>query len=146
MSEVSVNTTLFKEDENRKQRSIFFISNSLAEVETRYTHLEQATLALCVAAKKLRPYFQAHLIIVLTNLPLQNTIHQPDLAWRMARWAVKLSEFGIKYKPRLTLKGQVLADFLAELPLPEMVQDNNGWWILNWTEPLAKQELGSTCN
>ena len=44
---------------------------------------------------------------------------------------VELSEFGIQYKPRLALKGQVLVYFLVELPQPDVVQDNNGWWILN---------------
>ena len=111
--EVSVSSDLFKEDENRKQRPTFFVSKSLARAKTQYTHLEQAALALQVVAKKLRPYFQAHPIVVLTNLPLQNTIHKPDLSRRMARWEVELSEFGIQYKPRLTLKGQVSADFLA---------------------------------
>ena len=55
--DVSVSATLFKEDEHWKQRPIFFIRKSLSESETRYTRLEQATLALRVAAKKLRPYF-----------------------------------------------------------------------------------------
>ena len=70
VSEASISAVLFKEDENRKQRPILFVSKSLSEVETCYTRLKQATLALRVAAKKLRPYFQAHLIVVLTNLPL----------------------------------------------------------------------------
>ena len=55
VSEVLVSATLFKEDENRKQRPIFFIRKFLAEVETRYSRLEQAALALPVEAKKLRP-------------------------------------------------------------------------------------------
>ena len=67
ISKVSVSAALFKEDEKRKQRPIFFVRKSLSEVETQYTCLEQTTLALCVAAKKLRPYFQAHPIVVLTN-------------------------------------------------------------------------------
>ena len=87
-----------------------------------------------MATKELHPYFQAHPITVLTNLPLQNTIYKPDLSWRMARWAIELSEFGIHYKPRLALKGQVLVDFLAKLPQTDVVQDNNGWWILNVDE------------
>ena len=44
---------------------------------------------------------------------------------------IELSEFGIKYKPHLALKGYVLADFLVELPQPDVDQDNDGWWILN---------------
>ena len=99
VSKVSVSETLFKEDENRKQRQIFFIIKSLSKVETRYTRLEQVALALRVAAKRLRPYFQAHPIVLQTNLSLRSTIHKPDLSRRMARWAIELSEFGIQYKP-----------------------------------------------
>ena len=115
-SEIAFSATLFKECEDAKLRPIFFISKSLTDAETRYTHLEQASLALRTAAQKLRPYFQAQPFMVLTDLPLWGTIHKPDLSGRMARWAMELSEYGIQYKPRLSKKGQVLADFLAELP------------------------------
>ena len=122
-----MSATLFKEDENRKQRPIFFISKSLSKEETQYTCLEQATLALWVAAKKLRPYFQVHPIIVLTNLPLRSTIHKPDLSGRMVQWAVELSEFGSQYKPRLAVKGKVMADFLVKVPQQEIKSDNSDW-------------------
>ena len=49
----------------------------------------------------------------------------------MAHWAVELSEYGIQYKPRLDKKGQVLADFLAEIPQPETCLDSLNWWTLN---------------
>ena len=101
VSNVLVSIALFKEDENKKQRSIFFVSKFLVDVETQYNHLEQVALALLVATKKLRPYFQAHPIVVQTDLPLRSTIHKPDLFGRMARWAIELSEFSIQYKPRL---------------------------------------------
>ena len=110
---------------------MFFINKSLANAETRYTHLEHATLALRMAAKKLRPYFQAHPIVVLTNLPLRSTIHKPDFSGRMTRWAVELSEYGISYKPRLVKKGQVLTDFLVEIPQPETSSASSNWWILS---------------
>ena len=57
VSKVSVSAALFKENENRKQRQIFFVRKSLFEAENRYTRLEQVALALRVVAKKLRPYF-----------------------------------------------------------------------------------------
>ena len=109
---------------------MFFISKSLTDVETRYTHLEQVALALRIAAQKLRPYFQAHPVVVLTDLPLRYTIHKPDLLGRMARWAMELSEYGIQYQPRLSKKGQVLANFLADIPQPNTCPDEKGWWIL----------------
>ena len=105
VSDVSVSVALFKEDENRKQRLIFFIIKSLSEVETRYTRLEQVALALRVVAKKLHPYLQAHPIVVLTNLPLRSTIHKPGLSRRMGQWAIEISEFDIQCKPYLAIKG-----------------------------------------
>ena len=94
VSDVVVSAALFKENADGRQRPMFFVSKSLADVETRYSHLEQAALALRVATKKFRPYFQAHPIMVLTN-PLRNTIHKPDLSGRMDRWVIELSKYGI---------------------------------------------------
>ena len=111
--DIVVSVVLFKEGEDERKRLVFFVSKSLADAETIYIHLEQAALALQTSAKNLHPYFQAHPIVVLTNLPLRSTIHKLDLSGRMARWVIELSEYGIQYKPRLAKKGQVLADFLA---------------------------------
>ena len=112
-SDIAVSAALFKECGDAKLRHMFFASKSLTNAETRYSHLEPAALALRTVARKLCPYFQAHPVMVLTDLPLQGTIHKPDLSGRMARWAMELSEYGIQYKPRLSKKGKVLADFLA---------------------------------
>ena len=71
---------------------------------------------LTVSAQRLRPYFQAHAIVVLTNQPLRAILHRPDTSGRLAKWAMKLSEFDIQYRPRPALKAQVLADFIAECP------------------------------
>ena len=127
VSDVVMSAALFKENTDGRQRQVFFVSKSLADVEIRYNHLEQAALAIREATKKLRPYFQAHPIVMLTNLPLRSTIHKPDLSRRMARWAVELSEYGIQYKPRLAKKEQVLENFLAEIPHIETCPDSLNW-------------------
>ena len=118
-SKIVVSAALFKECEYAKLQPIFFISKSLTDAETRYTNLEQVALALRTATKKLRPYFQA---------PTNG--HKPDLSGRMARWSMELSEYGIQYKLRLSKKGQVLADFLAELPKPNTRPSSEDWWTL----------------
>ena len=81
VSEVAVSVALFKENNDGRQKPVFFVRKSLADAETRYSHLEQVALALQIAAKKLRPYFQAHPIVVLT--PLRSTLHKPDFSGRM---------------------------------------------------------------
>ena len=85
VSEVVVSAAMFKENNDIRQKPVFFVKKPLADVKTRYSHLEQAALALRIVAKKLGPYFQAHPIVVLTDLPLQSTLHKPDFSGRMAR-------------------------------------------------------------
>ena len=121
---------------------MFFVSKFLVDAETRYNHLEQASLALRIEAKKLRPYFQAHPIVVLTDLPLPSTIHKPNLSGRMACWVVELSDYGIQYEPMLSKKEQVLVDFIKELPQSETFLDNMNWWILNIDRASRKSGAG----
>ena len=94
-SDIAVSAALFKECGDVKLRPLFFVSKSLTDAETRYSHLERVALALRTAAQKLRPYFQAHPVVVLTDLSLRGTIHRLDMSGRMARWAMELSEYGI---------------------------------------------------
>ena len=44
---------------------------------------------------------------------------------------IEIGEFGIQYKPRLALKGQILVDFLVEIPQHETKSDSSNWWALN---------------
>ena len=76
--------------------------------------MEKLALALVIAARKLRPYFQAHTIIFLTNHPLRKAMNKPDAARRLIQWAIELSDFDIEYRPRQAIKAQALADFIAE--------------------------------
>ena len=69
--------------------------------------------------------------MVLTDLPLWGTIHKPDMSGRMARWEMELSKYGIQYKPRLSKKGQVLADFIAKIPQLDTYLRETGWWTLS---------------
>ena len=61
--------------------------------------MEKLAFALVTAAQKLKPYFQAHTIIVLTDQPLKIVISSPEAIGRMALWAIELSEFDIQYRP-----------------------------------------------
>ena len=88
----------------------------MVDAETIYSKIEQTTLALRSTAQKLCLYFQAHPVVVLIDQPLRNILHKPDLSERMLQWAIELSEYGIEYQPRLSMKGQVMADFVVEFP------------------------------
>ena len=56
-------------------------------------------LALITAARKLKPYFQAHIIVVLMDQAFKKAMSSPEAAGRMALWAIELSEFDVRYRP-----------------------------------------------
>ncbi|GKA27485.1 reverse transcriptase domain-containing protein [Tanacetum coccineum] len=62
--------------------------------EINYPSMEKLVLALVHATRRLR---------------------------RLAKWGIELEAYGIKYSPRSAIKGQVLADFLADT----MAEDNS---------------------
>ena len=74
--------------------------------------------ALIVALRKLRQYFQANPILVMTDQPIKKSMNKPEVAGRMVQWAIELSQFGIEYHPRTAIKAQALADFIVEFTLP----------------------------
>ena len=84
--------------------------------------MEKLILALVTAARKLRPYFQAHTIEVPTEYPMKQVLHKPEVSGRLMKWAIELSEFDIRYKPKTAVKGQVLDDFVMEFAPIEPVE------------------------
>ena len=51
----------------------------------------------------------------------------------MLQWSIELSEFGIEFQPRLSMKGQVMADFVLEYSRgPSQCQEpsEKEWWTL----------------
>ena len=85
--------------------------------------MEKLILALVTAARKLRPYFQAHTIEVPTEYPMKQVLHKPEISGRLIKWAIELSEFDIRYKPKTAIKGQVLVDFVMEVTSAEPTED-----------------------
>ena len=75
--------------------------------------MEKLAFALITASKKLRHYFQAH-VIVMTDHPLKKSMNKLEAAERLIQWAIELSEFDVKYQPRNAIKAQALADFIAK--------------------------------
>ncbi|KAH9688200.1 Ribonuclease H [Citrus sinensis] len=122
ISDRAASSVLVREEEG-VQYPIYYTSKALLDAETRYPPMEKWALALVVAGRKLRPYFQAFPVSVITNQPLRQTLHKPDASGRLVKWAVELSEFDVDYKPRAALKAQAMADFIAEFTEPEVCLD-----------------------
>ena len=105
-------------DDNGLQKSVYYVSKSLHEAEVRYLPLEKAILAVVHATRKLPHYFQAHTVVILTQLPLKSVLWTVDYTGRIAIWNTILGAFDIKYMPRTSIMGQVLVDLVAEFAEP----------------------------
>ena len=71
-------------DDNSLQKPVYYVSKSLYETEVRYLPLEKAILAVVHATRKLPHYFQAHTVVVLTQLPLKSVLRTVDYTGKIA--------------------------------------------------------------
>ncbi|XP_030949955.1 uncharacterized protein LOC115973854 [Quercus lobata] len=119
----AVSLVLIRED-NGTQRPVYYVSKSLQEAETRYLPLKKAILAVVQATRKLPHYFQVHTVVVLTQLPIKSVLRSADYISRIAKRGTILGAFDIRYMPRTAVKGQVLADLIAEFAEPTLEEQN----------------------
>ncbi|GKB11429.1 reverse transcriptase domain-containing protein [Tanacetum coccineum] len=66
------------------------IFKALQGPEVNYPNLKKLALALVHIARRLRRYFQAHTICVLTDQPIRQVLLKPENLGRLAKWAIEL--------------------------------------------------------
>ncbi|GJZ02642.1 reverse transcriptase domain-containing protein [Tanacetum coccineum] len=106
-------------DREGRQIPVYFVSRTLRGPEVNYTPMEKLVLALLSASKRLKRYFQAHTVVVITNQPIKQLLSSSEISRRMLKWKFELEGYDIQYRPRTAIKGQILADFIVERPKEE---------------------------
>ncbi|XP_019176071.1 PREDICTED: uncharacterized protein LOC109171493 [Ipomoea nil] len=107
-----------------------------------------AASAKSITVRKLAPYFQAHTVRVLTDQPLGSVLRNPLSSGRLVKWAVELTQYGIEYQPRPSIKGQALADFLVECTASEEEKEHASescpgeWWEMHTDGASSRQHCG----
>ena len=115
---IAVSAALIRE-EGKKQLPVYYISQAFQGAESGYPKIEKIVFTLIVASRKLRQYFQANPILIMTDQPIKKSMNKLKATRRMIQWAIELSQFDIEYHPRTTIKAQALADFIAEFTFPD---------------------------
>ena len=70
VSSAAVSAALVREEE-KVQKPVYYVSRALRGAEERYPLMEKLAFALVTAARKFKPYFQAYIVIILTDNPLR---------------------------------------------------------------------------
>lgn len=86
-----VANAIFVREEGNVWLPIYYISHFMVPVETRYSRIKKLALALLIVLRKLKPYFQTHVIVVLTKHPLKQVLHCFEASDRLIKWSMELS-------------------------------------------------------
>ncbi|GJV83911.1 reverse transcriptase domain-containing protein [Tanacetum coccineum] len=103
-------------DQNGRQCPVQYVSRTLNEAERNYSPLEKLALSLINMTRRLRRYFEAHPVKVITDQPIKNILSRTEASGKLAKYAVEIGTYKISFIPRNAVKGQVLADFLSDAP------------------------------
>lgn len=102
------------------ERPVYYLSRLLQGAESNYSSIKRHCLALIFAAQKLRHYFLAHpLQLVTKSNPLKYLLWKPVISGRIARWLLQLSELDITVSNPKGIRIQALANLLAQFPTGE---------------------------
>src|SRR3954470_6307893 len=96
------------------QRLFYYVSEVLTLSKQRYPHWQKLVLGVFMASRKLNHYFQEHPITVVSLAPLADIIQNREATGRIAKWAIELGDYHIKYTPRTAIKSQALVDFIND--------------------------------
>ncbi|XP_060200598.1 uncharacterized protein LOC132628857 [Lycium barbarum] len=118
--ERSVGALLAQENDERKENALYYLSRMMTPNEINYSPIEKLCLALVFSIQKMKHYFQAHVVRLVSKAnPIKFVMSKPVLSDRLARWYLQFQQFEIVYISQKAVKGQVLADFLANHPIPD---------------------------
>nr|XP_027088541.1 uncharacterized protein LOC113709895 [Coffea arabica] len=105
------------DDSGRKKQAIYYLSKKFTQYEANYSFIEKNCCALAWAAQKLRHYLLSHTTYLISGSdPLKYLLERPMPTGRLAKWQMILSEFDICFTSQKAIKGQAIADHLAENP------------------------------
>ncbi|GJU51299.1 reverse transcriptase domain-containing protein [Tanacetum coccineum] len=124
-------------DRNGRQCPVQYVSRTLNEAERNYSPLEKLALSLVNMTIRLRRYFEAHPVKVITDQPIKNILSRTEASGKLAKYAVEIGTYKISFIPRNAVKGQVLADFLSDAPNREREDEY-------FRRPEISPEIGDT--
>ncbi|WJZ96847.1 hypothetical protein VitviT2T_015494 [Vitis vinifera] len=118
VSDVALGCMLAQLDDSGKDQAIYYLSKRMLDYETRYVMIERYCLALVWATRRLRHYMTEYSVHLISRLdPLRYLFDRPALVGRLMRWLVLLTEFDIHYVTQKSIRGSIVADHLASLPV-----------------------------
>ena len=120
VSDIALGCMLAQLDDSGKERAIYYLSKRMLEYECKYIMIELLCLELVWATRRLRHCVTEYSILLVSRLdPLRYLFDRPVLTGRLMRWLVLLTKFDIQYMTHKSVKGRIVVDHSASLPLSD---------------------------
>jgi hypothetical protein len=92
---------------------VYYISEVIHEAKTRYLEVHKLLYEVLITSRKLRHYFQAHKISVVSLYSLRVVLHNPNVTDNIVKWTAELAEFKLNFTLHHAINNQTLADFIV---------------------------------
>jgi ribonuclease HI len=124
---------------------MYYLSEVLTLSKQNYPHYQKVTYGMYMVARKLKHYFEEHPITVVSTTPLSEIIGCKDATGRVSKWMIELAAHTIQYKPRTTIKSQILEDFFADWGENQYLPPapNSTYWRMNFDGSKMREGLGA---
>jgi hypothetical protein len=97
---VSVAIVVEREEEGhlyKVQQPVYYIIKVLSDSKIWYPHVQKLLYTLLITSRKLRHYFESHMIIAVIDFPLRDILHNRDTIGHISKWAVELSALNVDF-------------------------------------------------
>jgi hypothetical protein len=86
------------------QQPVYIISEVLSKSKVCYPMIQKILYGILITSRKLRHYFDAYNILVVSDFPLADILHNRDATRRISKWAMELGALTLDFKPRTAVK------------------------------------------
>ena len=102
---------------NDQEHVIYYLSKSLLDSETRYSHVEKLALATVIVVQIFHHYILLHATIVLVDQnPMCYIFTHQVLRGMYSHWIVIMQKFNLEFTKATSKKSLVFTDLMCHLP------------------------------